>query len=115
MIRRPPRSTLFPYTTLFRSIVQRRAPVGLTRLKQQRIAPAADGPRLGAQHAAELEPAAAQRAARSGHRPINEAQLIAATWASLPVVLSKALPVQHQRPVAEHHVGGVHRGSIGKP
>src|SRR2546430_13822055 len=25
MIRRPPRSTLFPYTTLFRSVVQRRA------------------------------------------------------------------------------------------
>src|SRR3712207_7090668 len=28
MIRRPPRSTLFPYTTLFRSVVQR-APGGL--------------------------------------------------------------------------------------
>src|SRR5438445_3625811 len=32
MIRRPPRSTLFPYTTLFRSLVQRaaamRAPIG---------------------------------------------------------------------------------------
>src|SRR5256885_3998871 len=26
MIRRPPRSTLFPYTTLFRSEVERRAP-----------------------------------------------------------------------------------------
>src|SRR5258707_4404867 len=25
MIRRPPRSTLFPYTTLFRSVVERRA------------------------------------------------------------------------------------------
>src|SRR3712207_8409571 len=25
MIRRPPRSTLFPYTTLFRSLVERRA------------------------------------------------------------------------------------------
>src|SRR2546430_12530525 len=28
MIRRPPRSTLFPYTTLFRSGVARAAPVG---------------------------------------------------------------------------------------
>src|SRR2546422_11027636 len=28
MIRRPPRSTLFPYTTLFRSHVLRPAPVG---------------------------------------------------------------------------------------
>src|SRR2546430_8746783 len=27
MIRRPPRSTLFPYTTLFRSLLQNHAPV----------------------------------------------------------------------------------------
>src|SRR2546430_6000705 len=39
MIRRPPRSTLFPYTTLFRSLL--RAPVcstqscGVTRLKEE--------------------------------------------------------------------------------
>src|SRR2546426_8961754 len=34
MIRRPPRSTLFPYTTLFRSLIPRRSPavVGLCRL-----------------------------------------------------------------------------------
>src|SRR3989441_1330370 len=38
MIRRPPRSTLFPYTTLFRSVVPRR---GADRQ-------AADGPRAGA-------------------------------------------------------------------
>src|SRR2546422_1377245 len=30
MIRRPPRSTLFPYTTLFRSFVQRRENQGIT-------------------------------------------------------------------------------------
>src|SRR3989454_3307021 len=29
MIRRPPRSTLFPYTTLFRSLLQRRTALGL--------------------------------------------------------------------------------------
>src|SRR3712207_7528985 len=29
MIRRPPRSTLFPYTTLFRSPVRPRCPIGL--------------------------------------------------------------------------------------
>src|SRR2546425_8763889 len=28
MIRRPPRSTLFPYTTLFRSPLHREAPIG---------------------------------------------------------------------------------------
>src|SRR5258708_16227351 len=30
MIRRPPRSTLFPYTTLFRSRTSTRAPIGRT-------------------------------------------------------------------------------------
>src|SRR3712207_8321820 len=29
MIRRPPRSTLFPYTTLFRSLPERVAPLGV--------------------------------------------------------------------------------------
>src|SRR2546426_9372381 len=29
MIRRPPRSTLFPYTTLFRSLSERQAPVAV--------------------------------------------------------------------------------------
>src|SRR5436190_7251893 len=28
MLRRPPRSTLFPYTTLFRSVFEYRSPVG---------------------------------------------------------------------------------------
>src|SRR5256885_9931140 len=40
MIRRPPRSTLFPYTTLFRSVMRR---LGLARQaggQVQRIAPA---------------------------------------------------------------------------
>src|SRR2546430_12337927 len=32
MIRRPPRSTLFPYTTLFRSSLQRRAPYETLRM-----------------------------------------------------------------------------------
>src|SRR3712207_7400290 len=31
MIRRPPRSTLFPYTTLFRSVARRRALAGVAR------------------------------------------------------------------------------------
>src|SRR5258707_15076135 len=34
MIRRPPRSTLFPYTTLFRSQSVRRAPVGCARRRR---------------------------------------------------------------------------------
>src|SRR5256885_2393233 len=36
MIRRPPRSTLFPYTTLFRSGGRRRKPTGLPRRSARR-------------------------------------------------------------------------------
>src|SRR2546430_17114746 len=37
MIRRPPRSTLFPYTTLFRSLLERaRRRIGRTRLRGER-------------------------------------------------------------------------------
>src|SRR3712207_6941067 len=45
MIRRPPRSTLFPYTTLFRSVGRRQPPPGLReeerrfrRVRRQRAA-----------------------------------------------------------------------------
>src|SRR2546426_9014131 len=65
MIRRPPRSTLFPYTTLFRS-------------------PTADRPRLGAQHPAQLELAAAQRSRRRRHFPVDEPHLVTAARSSLP-------------------------------
>src|SRR3712207_7441603 len=37
MIRRPPRSTLFPYTTLFRSDLDRRARVALQVLRLLRL------------------------------------------------------------------------------
>src|SRR2546430_6117253 len=36
MIRRPPRSTLFPYTTLFRSLAQRLSRGGLPRRTEHR-------------------------------------------------------------------------------
>src|SRR5947207_12603451 len=38
MIRRPPSSTLFPYTTLFRSLLQRLAPFGLDALHEPALA-----------------------------------------------------------------------------
>src|SRR3712207_6848000 len=41
MIRRPPRSTLFPYTTLFRSVPQ---------ADLRRVFPAARGPQHGLEH-----------------------------------------------------------------
>src|SRR2546422_3462063 len=37
MIRRPPRSTLFPYTTLFRSVVPESGAAGDLRTRRQRI------------------------------------------------------------------------------
>src|SRR6202012_6208219 len=53
MIRRPPRSTLFPYTTLFRSGRRRRAPAG-----RGRGPPGADGGRSrgrSEEHTSELQ------------------------------------------------------------
>src|SRR2546427_7048939 len=42
MIRRPPRSTLFPYTTLFRSVPRRRGPAH-ARLAAGELSPRAPG------------------------------------------------------------------------
>src|SRR5258708_26101432 len=39
MIRRPPRSTLFPYTTLFRSLVEQQGPYGAEGFIRQAFAP----------------------------------------------------------------------------
>src|SRR2546430_12098504 len=44
MIRRPPRSTLFPYTTLFRSDPSRHARIDVVRLPAHRDTPALRGP-----------------------------------------------------------------------
>src|SRR2546429_5992410 len=39
MIRRPPRSTLFPYTTLFRSVLPSQAASGMSETRKVRTAP----------------------------------------------------------------------------
>src|SRR2546430_12573156 len=57
MIRRPPRSTLFPYTTLFRSHAKRRA-----RGRE------GGGPRAGV----ERRPRVANRAGQRGWRPVAD-------------------------------------------
>src|SRR5258708_29509744 len=44
MIRRPPRSTLFPYTTLFRSVISAAGEI----VQRVRIRHAAGGPEVGA-------------------------------------------------------------------
>src|SRR2546423_2695009 len=56
MIRRPPRSTLFPYTTLFRSRAHAREPAQF-RADQKRIDPARIGGKLRVvQHHAAIAP-----------------------------------------------------------
>src|SRR3712207_9127085 len=45
MIRRPPRSTLFPYTTLFRSLVERAAQVHLVDHVVEPLLADREGPR----------------------------------------------------------------------
>src|SRR2546427_6960351 len=42
MIRRPPRSTLFPYTTLFRSLDRTMTPMGARLLRRWLLAPLVD-------------------------------------------------------------------------
>src|SRR3712207_6915043 len=62
MIRRPPRSTLFPYTTLFRSVLRGRLDHGdraLHRVRDAGVPAVAQGRRLGAgrseEHTSELQ------------------------------------------------------------
>src|SRR5471030_3458572 len=52
MIRRPPRSTLFPYTTLFRSGPRRRPRVSLLNRRSPRANP---GSRRSEEHTSELQ------------------------------------------------------------
>src|SRR2546430_4788289 len=57
MIRRPPRSTLFPYTTLFRSVVHR-CPLSIVPSGQGRSAPLTIGrcvERRSEEHTSELQ------------------------------------------------------------
>src|SRR5690348_17545263 len=55
MFRRPPRSTLFPYTTLFRSLGRRRGPAPVCRRGQVRLGPVARAHRRSEEHRSELQ------------------------------------------------------------
>src|SRR2546430_8798835 len=54
MIRRPPRSTLFPYTTLFRSVIKKRFWQDCT-IEQMALDVAADGRTRSEEHTSELQ------------------------------------------------------------
>src|SRR5436853_4436098 len=73
MIRRPPRSTLFPYTTLFRSVGPGRQQLRLGRGRAPPSAPAAQ--EAGRQGAAADDPAADRKSTRlnSSHLGISYA------------------------------------------
>src|SRR2546426_5349139 len=66
MIRRPPRSTLFPYTTLFRS------PVGADHRKQEELARLAGGSR--GEHRVDHRHVVEVRAARRSEEHTSELQ-----------------------------------------
>src|SRR5258707_10486655 len=57
MIRRPPRSTLFPYTTLFRSVPAQRGPVGRSgrRLRTRLSMVGGRPPLRSEEHTSELQ------------------------------------------------------------
>src|SRR2546422_3979657 len=55
MIRRPPRSTLFPYTTLFRSRVQGQDSAVVSAREGDRLRPHAIGGKRSEEHTSELQ------------------------------------------------------------
>src|SRR6266542_5081898 len=71
MIRRPPRSTLFPYTTLFRSVVQRAVALGLPHLGAGTVAvPQLDERAVGGTAARDVKALSERPQRRVGtHRP----------------------------------------------
>src|SRR3712207_8093462 len=71
MIRRPPRSTLFPYTTLFRSV--RRRLDHVDRAEQPSDAPA--GHRVGLRHAVEDDAAVGELRDEHRHRDRKSTRL----------------------------------------
>src|SRR5258705_4998301 len=73
MIRRPPRSTLFPYTTLFRSVDSTRA-AGSALMARARPAIAALGPGKGLEGAATIVETLRRRADRKSTR-LNSSHL----------------------------------------
>src|SRR2546427_7084205 len=120
MIRRPPRSTLFPYTTLFRSL--RRADANVARAVKHAVskalAPLPDDrfPTAGELAAAlggwahrASVPARSVFAGRRGRRVLAGAALLAVGLVGAAVVLRRSAPDLNQRRVVvaviENHTG----------
>src|SRR2546426_4598984 len=78
MIRRPPRSTLFPYTTLFRSIPNVRVTARLvpTRIKAQRVEDCISGGMRNSEGARVDKKAAAHRITDRKSTRLNSSHLV---------------------------------------
>src|SRR3712207_7023374 len=76
MIRRPPRSTLFPYTTLFRSVVALAASIEIPRLADLAFPDRLpDGPHRGADASLVVNGDAAAPGARLRHQRVRLLQV----------------------------------------
>ena len=96
-------------------VMQRLASVGLTALQQQGVAAGADGERLGAHHAMQVQSAAGELAHRHQHAPVDAPDLVVAARAALVIVLEEGVAVGHQDPGTRHDVPGPHGRGVGEP
>src|SRR2546429_4909334 len=87
MIRRPPRSTLFPYTTLFRSQIQACSSTCMPTF----ITPARPGP-IGTSGT----PAGSRRGARSGRSEEHTSELQSRLHLVCRLLLEKKKRVEHE-------------------
>src|SRR3712207_8546879 len=89
MIRRPPRSTLFPYTTLFRSQSQSRRAAPAPRALQATAAPAAPALPATAPRAAPRSPVAAATGPRSARSEEHTSELQSRQYLVCRLLLEK--------------------------
>src|SRR3712207_8324948 len=94
MIRRPPRSTLFPYTTLFRSLVERLAAAGIDGIEdrideEERRDPTDLGARHGSTARAARPTAEAKREAWDRDRKSTTSELQSRQYLVCRLLLEK--------------------------
>ena len=82
------------------AIPERGAPIRFAGLEEERVPPGADGERLGAEHAVQVERAPSDGTHRHEHRPIGAADLVVAAAGGLMVEVEVDIAVDHHRPAA---------------
>src|SRR3989449_11684805 len=120
MIRRPPRSTLFPYTTLFRSQTHRPAPRVVQRAFPLHAEPGLAGtacPPLAARAALIAEPAHVVAAARRVVPQVAKPRDVDAVGAvALVVAIQQPLdpPARARAEVMVHEIAPQHAARVGE-